>query len=146
PDCRRRLTTNPLRVIDCKVPRCMELVQDAPSILDTLCPDCSNHFDIVKKGLDTSSVPYLINSRLVRGLDYYMRTTFEAVAGNLGAQNAVAGGGRYDGLFKTIGGPDVPGIGFAIGLERLVMLLPPEIIRPEGRLDLYVAALNEAAI
>ena len=96
---------------------------DAPVVLDFLCPDCRRHFEQVKALLDELRLPYSVNPRMVRGLDYYTRTAFEVVAGELGAQNAVCGGGRYDGLAQEIGGPSIPAIGFAIGVERLVMLL-----------------------
>lgn len=145
PDCQRRMDTNPLRVLDCKVPLCAELVQDAPVILDSLCPDCLYHFGAVQKHLDKAKIIFTVNPRLVRGLDYYVRTTFEAQAGELGAQDAVAGGGRYDGLVKALGGPDVPAIGFAVGLERLIMLLEAQKRQKLDSQDLFVAALDEAA-
>ena len=119
PDCHRRLDRNPLRILDCKVEGCREVVARAPVILDSLCDDCRAHFDRVRAFVDQEHVPYTVNARLVRGLDYYCRTAFEAVSGHLGAQNAVGGGGRYDGLVAALGGPDVPGIGFALGVERL---------------------------
>jgi histidyl-tRNA synthetase len=119
-DCVRRKDRNPLRVLDCKVPACREAMAHAPSILDYLCPACRQHFETVKTALDTINVPFTIDKRLVRGLDYYTRTTFEIQTGSLGAQSAVAGGGRYDGLVKSLGGPDTPATGFAIGLDRLV--------------------------
>ncbi|MDY6851966.1 MAG: histidine--tRNA ligase, partial [Thermodesulfobacteriota bacterium] len=143
PDCQRRMDTNPLRVLDCKVPGCAEPVQDAPVILDSLCPPCRDHFDAVKKDLHGTNVAFTVNPRLVRGLDYYTRTTFEAQTGELGSQNAVAGGGRYDGLVKTLGGPDIPAIGFAVGLERLVMLLEAQKRQPPAGPDLFVATLDE---
>lgn len=122
-DCRRRVETNPLRVFDCKREECQKELADAPVVLDYLCPDCRVHFDQVRVLLDDQRIPYAINARMVRGLDYYTRTAFEVIAGALGAQNAVAGGGRYDGLAQEIGGPSIPGIGFAIGMERLALLL-----------------------
>jgi histidyl-tRNA synthetase len=146
PDCQRRLETNPLRVLDCKVPRCAELAQDAPSILDSLCPECEAHFQVVRTDLETTGVPFVVNSRLVRGLDYYTRTTFEAQTGDLGAQNAVAGGGRYDGLVRHLGGPDVPGIGFAVGLERLTMLMAAQGTTVSTAPDLFLASLDEPAV
>ena len=124
PDCQRRLLTNPLRVMDCKVERCREELTEAPTILSFNCPDCQNHFDQVRELLSGLAVEISVDPRLVRGLDYYCRTTFEVTAAHLGAQDAVAGGGRYDGLLKNLGGPDLPAIGFAIGLERLALLLP----------------------
>lgn len=118
-DCHRRLERNPLRLLDCKVEGCRAVMERAPVIADSLCDPCRTHFTAVRALLDQERVSYAINPRLVRGLDYYCRTAFEVVAEGLGAQNAVAGGGRYDGLVAALGGPDVPGIGFAIGVERL---------------------------
>jgi len=122
-DCSRRMHTNPLRVLDCKTETCQQVVAQAPSIEDFLCDDCRGHYHAVLEGLRSLQVPYTRNARLVRGLDYYTRTTFELTASGLGSQNAIAGGGRYDGLISTLGGPDVPGIGFAFGIERIIMLL-----------------------
>jgi len=122
-DCKRRFSTNPLRTLDCKVPGCVEATKGAPSMLEHLCGDCNLHFDSVRHYLDLSTTPYSINPRMVRGLDYYTRTTFEVVTGLLGSQSAVAAGGRYDGLISQLGGPAIPGIGFAIGLERVALLL-----------------------
>lgn len=123
PDCARRSRVNPLRAFDCKVEQCREQMEEAPALLDFLCRDCAEHFEAVKRHLDRLETPYRIDPRMVRGLDYYMRTTFEVITDQLGAQNAVGGGGRYDGLMKDLGGPDLPGIGFAIGMERLILLL-----------------------
>ncbi|MBI5575006.1 MAG: histidine--tRNA ligase [Deltaproteobacteria bacterium] len=123
-DCRRRRGQNPLRVLDCKSERCMEATKDAPSILEFLCDDCRRHFEAVEAGLEASGVPFSRNPRMVRGLDYYRRTTFEFVIPGMGAQNTVAAGGRYDGLAEMLGGKErIPAIGFAIGVERLLMLL-----------------------
>jgi histidyl-tRNA synthetase len=143
-DCQRRVETNPLRVFDCKKEECQAQLADAPVVLDFLCPDCRRHFKQVKDLLDELRLPYAVNPRMVRGLDYYTRTAFEVVAGNLGAQNAVCGGGRYDGLAEEIGGPSIPAIGFAIGFDRLVMLLPEEknFLRYA---DVFLAALGEEA-
>ncbi len=146
PDCIRRSKRNPLRVLDCKVPSCREAIKEAPSIVDTLCPDCSLDFDTVRKTLDRLSIPFQVDKRLVRGLDYYTRTTFEIQTGSLGAQNAVAGGGRYDGLVKALGGPDLPATGFAIGLDRLaeiVGLAESDFVKTP---DVYIAALGEKSI
>jgi histidyl-tRNA synthetase len=143
-DCQRRVETNPLRVFDCKKEECQARLSDAPLVLDFLCADCRRHFEQVKGLLDELRLPYAVNPRMVRGLDYYTRTAFEVVAGDLGAQNSVCGGGRYDGLAEEIGGPSVPAIGFAIGVERLVMLLPEEknyLRYPE----VFLAALGEEA-
>lgn len=121
-DCRRRYKTNPLRVLDCKVPACQEAMADAPSILDHLCEGCDTHFAAVRSHLQVLELDFTVNPRMVRGLDYYTKTTFELLTDRLGAQSAVAAGGRYDGLLKQIGGPDLTGIGFAMGVERLVLL------------------------
>ncbi|MES9997301.1 histidine--tRNA ligase [Desulfovibrio aminophilus] len=142
-DCRRRVETNPLRVLDCKVPGCRELTKDAPHITDHVCGHCREHFDTVKALLDAARVAYTLNPRLVRGLDYYQRTAFEITSGEIGAQTAVAGGGRYDGLVGSLGGPDVPGVGFACGMERLTMLLEH---CPESRPDFHLAVLDERAV
>lgn len=145
-DCRRRLEANPLRVLDCKVPSCAGLTVGAPVIREHVCPECEAHFSVVLGILDKQGVPYSLNPRLVRGLDYYTRTTFEVVAKGIGAQASVAGGGRYDGLVRQLGGPDVPGIGFACGMERLALLLGEKTagaarIRP----DFYIAVLVQEA-
>jgi len=141
-DCQRRLETNPLRIFDCKKEECRQALEAAPSVLDYLCPDCLDHFTRVKSLLDEITFPYTVNPRMVRGLDYYTRTAFEVSAGELGAQNAVCGGGRYDGLAQDIGGPRVPGIGFAIGVERLILLLPEKA--ETTRRQVFLAALGEA--
>ncbi len=144
-NCSRRLTRNPLRLLDCKDRACRETTADAPVMLDHLCDPCRAHFDTVRAILAREGVEPRLNPRMVRGLDYYVRTAFEVVAAGLGAQNAVGGGGRYDGLVKDLGGPDAPGIGFALGIERLVLAmvdataagpLPPEV---------FVAPLGAAA-
>lgn len=141
-DCRRRMETNPLRVLDCKVPSCKENTAAAPRILDHQCPDCAAHFETVTRHLKAQRIPFEINHRLVRGLDYYTRTTFEVVSNNIGAQGSVAGGGRYDGLVSSLGGPEVPGLGFACGMERLALLMqeqPDDGPRP----DFYLAVLDD---
>ena len=123
-DCRRRHVQNPLRVLDCKADRCVEATSEAPSVLDSLCGSCREHFGSVEAALRDSGIPFSRNPRMVRGLDYYRRTTFEFVIPGMGAQNTVAAGGRYDGLAEILGGKEpIPAIGFAIGVERLVMLL-----------------------
>jgi len=141
-DCQRRLQTNPLRIFDCKVETCRDAIADAPQVTDSLCQDCQKHFDKVKGYLQEMGLTYLLNPRMVRGLDYYTRTAFEVVSYNLGSQNAVAGGGRYDNLFQEIGGLDIPGIGFAIGMERLISLLPAEKTFLQDP-QLFIAALGE---
>ena len=143
-DCRRRIDTNPLRVLDCKVPSCREALIDAPSILDSLCHDCREDFDTVQEHLTRLKVPYTVDERLVRGLDYYNRTTFEIQTGSLGAQSAVAGGGRYDGLIEMLGGPSLPSTGFAIGFDRLVEVCALKSNRFHASPDLFIAALGEA--
>ncbi len=144
-DCRRRSGTNPLRVLDCKNPGCRSIVEDAPSILDHLCADCATHFQQVRDGLDHLQTDYTLNKFMVRGLDYYCRTTFEFVTSDLGSQSAVGGGGRYDGLVEQLGGPSVPGIGFGMGLERLILLLQKTAKGNTATgIDLFVAALGEA--
>lgn len=141
-DCRRRMHTNPLRVLDCKVPTCRELTDKAPRILDHACPECERHFATVLELTGAAGVGHVLDHRLVRGLDYYCRTTFEVVSGKVGAQSSIAGGGRYDGLVRQLGGPAVPGVGFACGMERLAMLLP---CRERPRPDFYIATMGEAA-
>jgi histidyl-tRNA synthetase len=144
-DCQRRLETNPLRIFDCKVDTCQEAIANAPKVTDFICPECQEHFNQVKKYLEIAELPYILNPRMVRGLDYYTRTAFEVVSYQLGSQNAVTGGGRYDNLFQEIGGLDVPGIGFAIGMERLVSLLPKDKEFFQFP-HLFVAALGEETI
>jgi histidyl-tRNA synthetase len=144
-DCSRRLSTNPLRIYDCKVEGCRKALEGAPSILEGLCSDCAQHLERVKEHLSLLGVPFSMNPFIVRGLDYYRRTTFEVLSGELGAQNAVCGGGRYDGLIKDLGGPDLPGIGFAIGQERLVSILQQREEHHGRGMDLFVASLGESA-
>ena len=143
-DCRRRLSSNPLRVLDCKAVGCQEAAQGAPSMGDHLCQDCQSHFSQVRRLLDLAGVAYQLDPRLVRGLDYYVRTTFEAVTGDLGAQNAVAGGGRYDGLVAELGGPAQGCIGFGMGMERLALLIDDQPQWQSGP-ELFIAALGEEA-
>jgi len=143
-DCQRRRTTNPLRVLDCKSANCQATLQNAPVIKDYLCPDCAAHFTRVQELLDRFNVAYEVQPKLVRGLDYYTRTAFEVVAVGLGAQDAVAGGGRYNGLAKELGGPDLPAIGFAIGEDRLLEVLPQDLGQ-DNRNRVFVAALGELA-
>ena len=145
-DCKRRSVTNPLRVLDCKSVHCQEQYTSAPSIIEHLCGVCSDHFDETRKALDLLGVPYSVNPSMVRGLDYYTRTAFELITTELGAQGAIGAGGRYDGLVKQLGGPDVPGIGFAMGMERLVMLLSQkDLFESQPGLDLFLVTLGKAA-
>ena len=145
-DCRRRSESNPLRVFDCKVDQCRSTISGAPSILQYLCARCREAFDSLQNYLGKADVSFVIAPNLVRGLDYYTRTTFEIQTERLGAQNAVAGGGRYDGLVKLLGGPDHPGIGFAVGMERVVTLLEGNRGPARRKPDLFIAALGEKAI
>src|SRR5450755_388057 len=146
-DCQRRAETNPLRVLDCKVPEDQPIINSLPSIQDHLCQPCATHFASVRTALDDRGIPYEVKPRMVRGLDYYMRTTFEIVHGALGAQNSVLGGGRYDGLAEAIGSKvPAPGIGFSIGEDRLVMSAEQE--HPDAyqaKLDLYIAPMGASA-
>ncbi len=145
-DCQRRSKSNPLRVLDCKSAHCQDQYGAAPSIIDHLCDPCSHHFEEVRSGLDLLAVPYSVNAKMVRGLDYYTRTTFELLTTELGAQGAIGAGGRYDGLVQQLGGPEVPGIGFAMGMERLVMLLSQkDMSHIATSLDLFLVTLGEAA-
>jgi len=145
-DCRRRLKKNPLRVFDCKVAACQAIVADGPELLNFICDACGDHFETLKQYLSILSISFEINRKMVRGLDYYTKTTFEITAPAAGAQNAVVGGGRYDGLVKELGGPDIPGIGFAIGCERLIASIPrKDEASDTGRLQLFVAAIGREA-
>jgi histidyl-tRNA synthetase len=143
-DCQRRAETNPLRVLDCKVPQDQAVIDALPKITDHLCAECRDHFAEVCRQLQLLGIPYRLSHRLVRGLDYYVRTTFEVTSDQLGSQSSVLGGGRYDGLVKDLGGPDVAGIGFAVGLERLTLLLPPREDR--GRCDVFLVPLADGAL
>jgi histidyl-tRNA synthetase len=147
-DCQRRAVTNPLRVLDCKVPEDQPIIATLPVIADSLDEESKKHFAAVTGALDAANVPYTLNPRLVRGLDYYTRTTFEFTHGGLGAQNALLGGGRYDGLSEMIGGPKAPGIGFAMGLDRLVLTLQATELDqksapPQVAAVAYIAPLGE---
>lgn len=144
-NCIRRSTKNPLRVLDCKTPSCREAMKNAPSILDFLCGECSDHFEMVKALLKKQNITYEIDKNLVRGLDYYTRTTFEILTTSLGAQNAVAGGGRYDGLVKALGGPSQPAIGFAIGFDRLAEIMEQSISIQPKHPKVYIASLGQQA-
>jgi histidyl-tRNA synthetase len=142
PDCQRRAETNPLRVLDCKVPEDQPIIESLPKIADYLDEPCRQHFAGVRRILDALGLPYQVNPRMVRGLDYYQRTTFEFTHGALGAQNAILGGGRYDGLSEGLGGPKAPGIGFAIGEDRLVLALMESAKVVAAPPDAYVAPLG----
>jgi histidyl-tRNA synthetase len=144
-DCKKRVETNPIRVLDCKNPKCAEVAAGAPPMEQFLCDPCSAHFAGVQDALRTVGVPFVVDAKLVRGLDYYTRTTYEAIAtSGLGAQSTVAGGGRYDGLVRELGGADVPGIGFAAGVERLALLLAQQGRERATRPVLFIAPLGDA--
>jgi histidyl-tRNA synthetase len=142
-DCKRRIETNPLRALDCKATGCKEATDGAPSVLDYLDKDCADHFAMTRNYLQKAGTDYTINPRMVRGLDYYTRTTFELVTGLLGAQSAVAAGGRYDGLIADLGGPKIPGIGFAMGVERVALLLAEGDFKM--RPELFISAIGDEA-
>lgn len=145
--CKDRLERNPMRILDCKSPVCSAVAENAPVVLDYLCDDCREHFDGVKRHLDAAGLEYKVNPHIVRGLDYYTRTVFEFVSGDIGAQSTVCGGGRYDGLISQMGGPSVPSLGFGMGIERLMLLLKstdaelPQAHTP----DIYIATMGEVA-
>ena len=146
-DCRSRFERNPLRLLDCKNEHCHALAEDAPRITDCLCDECRTHFAEVQSYLTAAGIPFELDANLVRGLDYYTKTAFEVKYTPLGAQSAVAGGGRYDGLVEEVGGPPTPGIGFAVGLERVLLALEKQGLLPEEReaVDVFVVALGEEA-
>ncbi len=142
-DCAGRLDRNPLRIFDCKNEQCAEAIREAPVLFDYLCDACREHFDGCLSRLDRFPVPYTINKRLVRGLDYYTRTVFEFTSSALGSQKAFAAGGRYDNLVQEMGGPSIPGIGLAIGMERLAQLIPPPFAKESPRY--FLATVGEKA-
>ena len=145
-DCNRRAESNPLRVFDCKVPSCQPLLADLPAITDNLCDACRDHFEKFRAFLDERGITYRIDKRLVRGLDYYMRTTFEILSGSLGAQDALVGGGRYDGLIEALDGPPTKGFGFAMGLDRLLLSIPDaDGLAPYQGPEYFLATLGEEA-
>lgn len=145
--CKDRLERNPMRILDCKSPICSDIAKDAPVMIDYLCDECSAHFEGVKKHLNAVSLDFKVNPKIVRGLDYYTKTVFEFISGDIGAQATVCGGGRYDGLVGQMGGPEMPSLGFAMGLERLLMVMEnqkadfPEPSKP----DIYVGTMGENA-
>lgn len=140
-NCKRRMETNPLRVLDCKVPECRAATDDAPQLTSHLSPEAKAHFDQVLSGLTSLGISTQLNPRLVRGLDYYCLTAFEITSSHLGAQNAVGAGGRYDGLVELMGGPKTPAVGFAAGLERIAMMLPDQSLPPSAP-SVYVASFG----
>lgn len=145
--CRDRLGRNPLRLLDCKEDRCSELAKDAPKITDYLCDDCKAHFESLKHYLSALGIDYTVNPLIVRGLDYYTKTVFEIISDEIGAKGTVCGGGRYDKLLEEIGGPDMPGVGFGMGMERLLMVMEGAgVAIPEAkRLSLYICSMGDAA-
>lgn len=145
--CKSRLDRNPMRILDCKSPICHEIAEGAPVVIDYLCDECKEHFENVQKYLKAQNIEYTINPQIVRGLDYYTKTVFEFVSNSIGAQGTVCGGGRYDGLVEELGGQHTPSLGFAMGIERLMLLMEaqgcefPEAEKP----DLFIVALGEKA-
>ena len=146
--CISRLDRNPMRILDCKSPVCSKLGESAPKIIDYLCEDCSKHFDSVKSYLDAENIEYLVNPSIVRGLDYYTRTVFEFVSTDLGAQSTVCGGGRYDGLVEQMGGKPTAGLGFGMGMERLMLVLEAQGIEfpADERCEVFIGSMGEAAL
>lgn len=146
--CQERLEKNPMRILDCKSPICQGIAKDAPVILDYLCNDCKNHFEKLQKNLTAMNIEFTVNPKIVRGLDYYTKTVFEFVTTSIGAQGTVCGGGRYDGLIEQLGGAPTPALGFAMGIERLIMTMESQgcdFIEPK-KCALYIAAMDEAAL
>lgn len=145
--CKDRLDRNPMRILDCKSPVCSKIAENAPVVIDYLCDDCKEHFEAVKSHLTAAGIDYTVNPQIVRGLDYYTRTVFEFVSGDIGAQATVCGGGRYDGLISQLGGPAVASLGFAMGIERIMMLLESQKVQlPKAQTsDIYIATMGEKA-
>ncbi len=145
--CRDRLERNPMRILDCKSPVCKEICEDAPVVIDYLCDECSEHFESVKKHLDAINIEYTVNPKIVRGLDYYTKTVFEFVSGDIGAQSTVCGGGRYDGLVSQMGGPELASLGFGMGIERLLLVMESQKteLPKEKSLDVYIAPMGDNA-
>ena len=145
--CQSRFDRNPMRILDCKEEKCRELSREAPTTTDCLCGECAAHFEQVKKHLDDVGVKYIIDNRLVRGLDYYTNTAFEIMASDIGAQSSIGGGGRYDSLIAQVGGPETPGIGYALGIERIIATMERQGLEfpAEGQLDVFIASLGEKA-
>ncbi len=147
PTCLERLDKNPLRILDCKSPICQEIAEGAPKTVDHLCPECEEHFTALKGYLDTAGISYTVNPRIVRGLDYYQKTVFEFITDKIGSQSTICGGGRYDGMVKELDGPDLCGLGFAMGLTRIMLALEAEGVLPEPdeAPDLYIASMGDTA-
>ncbi len=146
-NCKDRLDRNPMRIIDCKSPICSSIAKDAPKIIDYLCDECNDHFNAVQNHLKTVGINFTVNPKIVRGLDYYTKTVFEFVSGEIGAQSTVCGGGRYDGLVEQLGGPKMPSLGFAMGIERLLLVMESQKceFKPVKKPDVYIAAMGEKA-
>ena len=146
--CKERLVKNPMRLLDCKSPICKEIGKDAPLILDYLCDDCKEHFETFKKYLNTFGIDYTIDPKIVRGLDYYTKTVFEFITTEIGAQGAVCAGGRYDGLIEQLGGQRIPALGFAMGIERILLLMEKQgcDYLPPKKCDIYFATMGDAAL
>jgi histidyl-tRNA synthetase len=145
--CNDRFEKNPMRILDCKVPSCQAELQDAPHMIDALCDECETHFEDVKAMLGAMSIDFTVDTGIVRGLDYYTKTAFEFISEDIGAQSTVCGGGRYDGLIQEVGGPDIPGVGFGMGMERLLLTMQNtgvEIVRPMVN-ELFILVLGEQA-
>ena len=144
-DCRTRFEKNPLRVLDCKNEKCKKVIENAPSVIDCLDEECLAHFEALKANLDNMGIPYVVDPKIVRGLDYYTRTVFEFVSNEIGSQGTVCGGGRYDNLIKECGGPATGAVGFAMGLERIMMLVKSqELIKSQGKnVDIYIGSIGE---
>ena len=145
--CKERLKTNPLRILDCKCPECKKVAEAAPKTIDNLCDECHDHFEGLKTILDASKVEYEIDPHIVRGLDYYTRTVFEFICDSIGAQSTICGGGRYDGLMKQLGGPELPGIGFAMGITRLILAMKASGVDvcADNAPKVYIAPMGDAA-
>lgn len=147
PTCLERLDKNPLRILDCKSPICQDIGRGAPKTVDHLCPECEEHFKSLQKYLDAAGIEYTVNPKIVRGLDYYQKTVFEFITDKIGAQSTICGGGRYDGMVKELDGPDLCGLGFAMGLTRIMLALEAEGVLPavDESPDLYIASMGDAA-
>ncbi len=144
-DCKERFEKNPLRVLDCKNENCKKVIDDAPSVIESLDEECLAHFEALKKNLDNMGIPYIVDSKIVRGLDYYTRTVFEFVSNEIGSQGTVCGGGRYDNLIGECGGPKTGAVGFAMGLERIMMLVKSQgLIETKGKdVDIYIGSIGD---
>lgn len=144
-DCQERYDTNPLRLLDCKVENCQPYIEKAPKITENLCDECSDHFEELKLNLDIMDIDYIVDEKIVRGLDYYTKTAFEFISSDLGAQSTVCGGGRYNGLVKSVDGPETPGVGFGMGIERLLMILEAQETKvfEKDTLDIFVVTFDK---